>query len=297
MRNDTNAGTAVLPYAKHHSTGACAAAAVSRDVELLVRYRSYFRASPVGSATELKTAMALRYQVYCLERRFVDATQFPDGLESDALDNQSVQGLLLDRLSNEAIGTVRLILPGQERLPIHSMLWRQNINPIFHFPDDKCAEVSRFALSRQFLRQIREAPSCVESRPSSYSGLPRLGLVQVLLQITVDQGVTHWAAMMQPSLLRMLAAMGIHFKPIGPLVAYHGMRQPCVCDVAQMLKRLFREKPDNWQVVTDGGRLSRTSAFGGPTGPTAPSVPISDISFVGIGGENMQSMAKLPDDK
>jgi len=256
MRNDINAETAVLPYAKGPSAGARAASAVSPDVELLVRYRSYFRASLVESPTQLKMALALRYRVYCLERQFKDATQFPDGLESDELDNQSVQGLLMDRRSNEAIGTARLILPGREKLPIHSVLWRQGGTPTLHFPGDKSAEVSRFALSRQFLRHTRKVPSCAESQSSSYGGLPRLGLVQVLLQMTIDQGVTHWAAMMQPSLLRMLAAMGIHFTPIGSLVAYHGMRQPCVCDVAQMLGRLLLEKPDNWQVVTDGGRLS-----------------------------------------
>jgi len=53
----------------------------------------------------------------------------------------------------------------------------------------------------------------------------------------------------------MLAAMGIHFTPSGPLVSHHGLRQPSYCHLAEMLERLGSERPDHWMVVTDAGKL------------------------------------------
>jgi N-acyl amino acid synthase of PEP-CTERM/exosortase system len=61
---------------------------------------------------------------------------------------------------------------------------------------------------------------------------------------------------MEPKLLRMLAAMGIHFTPVGPIVSHHGLRQPSYCHLSTMLKRLKGERPEHWMVVTDAGRLA-----------------------------------------
>jgi len=69
-------------------------------------------------------------------------------------------------------------------------------------------------------------------------------------------------AMMPPSLLRMLARMGIAFEPIGPLVSYHGLRQPCGCEITQMLESLSRKNPTHWQIMTDGGRLADQASSG-----------------------------------
>jgi hypothetical protein len=54
----------------------------------------------------------------------------------------------------------------------------------------------------------------------------------------------------------MLAAMGMHTTSVGPLVSYHGLRQPIYCCLSETLERLHRERPDHWSVVTDGGILA-----------------------------------------
>jgi N-acyl amino acid synthase of PEP-CTERM/exosortase system len=56
---------------------------------------------------------------------------------------------------------------------------------------------------------------------------------------------------MEPTLLRMLAAMGIRFRPVGPSVEYHGLRQPCYCVVSDVLKSVRYERPTFWSVLTD----------------------------------------------
>ena len=68
-------------------------------------------------------------------------------------------------------------------------------------------------------------------------------------------GLTHWAAVMEPKLLRMLAAIGLHFTPVGPPVSHHGLRQPAYACIADTLERMRRERPDHWMVATDAGSL------------------------------------------
>ena len=217
------------------------------DARSLLRYRTYFRTEAVASADLLRMAYSLRYQVYCLERQFETPRLYPGRLETDAYDAQSVHGLLFYRPAGHAIGTSRLILPGRNAkpLPVQAHLARSDINLSGRFPWERSGEVSRFAISRLFRPDRTER-----------SELPCLGLVQLILRLSRAHGITHWVALMTPALLRMLAMMGIEFVPVGSLVSCHGLRQPCGCEIAQMLETLQHKNPARWQVVTDGGSLA-----------------------------------------
>jgi N-acyl amino acid synthase of PEP-CTERM/exosortase system len=81
-----------------------------------------------------------------------------------------------------------------------------------------------------------------------------LGLIESLVRMSVDNGITHWCAVMEPTLLRLLTRLGIHFEPIGPLVEYHGRRQPCYIPLEVLLPRVQRERPDVWEVITREGQ-------------------------------------------
>jgi hypothetical protein len=110
-------------------------------------------------------------------------------------------------------------------------------------PVSTTAEVSRFALSK-----VRRA----ESRASQ--GLLRLSLVQGLVMLSRETGITHWCAMMEPSLLRLLTTTAIYFRALGPLVEHHGLRQPAYNSVDEIFGRMYEEKPSMWNFITDGGR-------------------------------------------
>ena len=73
--------------------------------------------------------------------------------------------------------------------------------------------------------------------------------------MSIEHGITHWCALMEPTLLRMLAAMAIRFRPIGPSVEFRGRRQPCYIDVYEMLEAVRHERPAFWEMITDGGTL------------------------------------------
>src|SRR6202020_19338 len=69
-----------------------------------------------------------------------------------------------------------------------------------------------------------------------------------------ELGLTDCWAVMERTLLRLLKSSAIHFRALGPLVEYHGMRQPCCANIAETVARMHVERPEIWAFVTDNGR-------------------------------------------
>lgn len=232
----------------------------------VTRFDTYFHLVSANTRELLETAFALRYQVYCLERRFEDPTQQYEGLERDGFDRHAVHSLIFHRPQGEAIGTARLILPQAARrnsLPIQQLLQKQGIAPADFFPNDSVAEISRFAISDSFRRRTpaSDRSQTIASKRELRSNLPCLGLFQILLRQSIELGIDYWSAVMEPHLMRMLVSMGIRFQPIGPVVSYHGLRQPSYCHVPLMLRNLALTKPESWAVVTNNGELMYAPAI------------------------------------
>ncbi len=232
-------------------------AAYEEKCRSLAHYNANFYSLKADTTELKKQAFALRYQVYCLERHFEDANEHPQMLETDQFDPQSVHGLVLDRQTNEPIGTSRLILPnsGDNPLPMASLLCGQGVNTHSLFLDNQTAEVSRFAITRQSIRRYSDTLAVRDADARQLANLPCLGLIQMLLRLSLENDIRYWAAVMEPKLLRMLAMIGVRFNSVGALVMHHGLRQPSFCEISQMLRTLKVEKPENWAVITDGGHL------------------------------------------
>lgn len=232
------------------------------EESLLDRYNRDFRCVVADGPELLRQAYETRYQVYCVENAFENPKDHDDGCESDNLDAISAHSVLIFQPTGEVIGTVRLVLPGGETPSSFAMqkIYDQ-CGGSTPFPPSSTAEVSRFSISKQSRRGLgntvpihaARAPMLRRAEP-----LMSLGLIQGLVRMSNLNGVTHWCAVMEPKLLRMLAAMGIHFRPIGPLIEYHGQRQLCYCEVETVLKTVRRERPSFWEIITDGGVLLST---------------------------------------
>jgi N-acyl amino acid synthase of PEP-CTERM/exosortase system len=229
------------------------------QTDILARYTGYFRTQLADTPQLISAAQAIRYQVYCLERKFENEAEHNDCRECDGFDDAAVHALIFHRPTSEAIGTARLIpLSDMDALqPIRQLLRENGLRARDHVPLETTAEISRFAISNQFRRRRSDDGS---ADPERRSNLPCLGLIQELVRQSLAQGLTHWAAVMEPKLLRLLAGLGIFFTPVGPLVCHHGLRQPSICNLSEMLERLKRTRPHNWMVVTDGGALMPAAA-------------------------------------
>lgn len=229
-------------------------------------YRHYFDTIAVGKEdTALRDeAFRLRYQVYCVENPFEDPAAHPDGLEHDDYDQRAAHCLLLHKPSQSWAGAVRLILPNPED-PNHSFALQEVCRDpmIFdpgRFPVLQMGEISRFCISKDFRRRqgdgLYPASTDPETRTDERRVIPNmtLGLMEGLMRMSLDNGLFYLCAVMERPLLRLLERLGIHFTNIGPLVEYHGRRQPCMLKLETMLQEVRAERPEVWQILSDGGR-------------------------------------------
>ena len=83
----------------------------------------------------------------------------------------------------------------------------------------------------------------------------RLFLMRGIVAVSGAHNLTHWCAIMEQSLLRLLRATAIHFEHVGPAVEYHGVRQPAVGAISTVLGRIRAEKPLVWSFITADGAL------------------------------------------
>jgi len=226
---------------------------------LLDRYNQDFRCVTADTPDLLRQAYETRYQVYCVENPFENPEEHRDGRETDPLDAVSAHSVLI--AGSEVIGTVRLVLP-HPRLPFSFAVKRiiSHFGTNLPIPVMSTAEVSRFSISKS-RRSIGNTVPLHRERPPAMrpaEPLMSLGLIQGLVRMSGQNRITHWCAVMEPKLLRMLGAMGIHFQPVGPLIEYHGLRQLCYCRVASVLENVRLVRPSFWEIITDGGALVPT---------------------------------------
>lgn len=222
-------------------------------------YDKYFYTVPADDEETLRMAFRIRYQVYCVENQFEPAKQHPDKLERDDYDSQSIHAVLIHRPTGRPAGTARLILPelnGWRRpLPIRDVCTHPLLSDTAVIPPATTCEISRFAVSLALVLNGdngEPAPEVIELRRV----VPNLciGLIASLVRMARDAHMRHVAAVMDPALLRLLARLGIHFFPLGPLVSHHGRRQPCHSDIDLALARTWIERREVWRALTGDGR-------------------------------------------
>ena len=201
----------------------------------------YFSAVVVDGIPELLEATyRLRYQVYCLERRFLPAAEYPDQRETDAYDAHSVHVAVVNT-SGEVAATARLIELTDAGLPLlnHCALFLDVVPS--SFVTGRVVEVSRLSVSRRYNRRAGDAYYALagakfgiteeERRTSNRGGEIIMTLCHALYQASKRSGYTHWLAATEKSLQRLIAAYSLPFEPIGPEVDYYGKVTPYAMSV------------------------------------------------------------------
>ncbi len=208
----------------------------------------------------------LRYLVYCIEHTWLDPAGYPEGLERDQYDDRSLYAVLIHRRSGEALGSVRLVLPephlGVDSLPIAG-LSDPSARPLLrrHLPEHT-AEISRYVVSKTFRRRLGEEcyadvgfsqTSIVEAERRLMPSVT-LGLLRGVYRLSLRHGMTHLCAVMEPALLRLVSRLGLEFTPIGPAVAFHGVRQPCYLQIDRQHDAVLQTNASFYDVITAGAQ-------------------------------------------
>jgi N-acyl-L-homoserine lactone synthetase len=184
----------------------------------------------------------LRHLVFCLETEIFRPA---DGeRETDEFDADARHILLIHRESGQAVGTCRIIPASphvnRDRLPMTRAFPPGILRTL---PTDTTGEISRFALSKQ-------------RRWNCGAGMMmRLGLMQGIVRLSGELGLTHWCAIMEPSLVRLFCMKGIVFRALGPPVEYFGWRQPVFAEISELSTLLKVTHWDVWNYLSLGGTL------------------------------------------
>ena len=216
---------------------------------------SFFSVSEVSCSDHDRMAdlYRLRYEVYCLEAGLIPSQNYPDKLEKDDYDQYSAHFGVYN-LSNELVGTTRLILTNPLDFPIRN---RCTIEKRVAAPEAAIVEVSRLAVSKKYRRRKDDGLTGIES----YKGPNRIDhrirpeiaffLYREMLAYSQKNQITFWYASMERSLFRLLQRFGFIFEQIGPKIDYWGPVYPYLLDIDKALNHIFIHNNKLYHFLTD----------------------------------------------
>ncbi|MCR4337859.1 MAG: PEP-CTERM/exosortase system-associated acyltransferase [Candidatus Omnitrophica bacterium] len=179
----------------------------------------------------------LRFEVYCNECHFISQEDYPEQREKDIYDPQSLHFAAINS-ENEVIGTMRMILPGEHKLPIETHCSDVSIDPK-KIQQQQCVEISRLVISRKLRRrkgdELYYSPDSADTavmkegveflrrhRPMAF------GLYREIYHESKRRGIQEWYSLMEKSLWLLLRIHGFHFECVGKQVDVYGPVNPYI---------------------------------------------------------------------
>lgn len=194
----------------------------------------------------------LRYQVYCLEEGFEAHDNYPDQMERDSWDNNSVHFLVRSKLSKEWVAAMRLVLPRHEGLPLENLCTIDSRVLPFHH-GESTAEVSRICIKNTFRRnrqpvtgyddsdaRANAAGEVVANRQRYRKSEIMLGLFRAASVYSRESDIRSWYLLTTPALARLINQMNVQLLRIGSACLHRGQRFPFFADLKESEQRLKR---------------------------------------------------------
>ena len=142
-----------------------------------------------GDPRLLDECYRLRYRVYCEEKRFLEASDYPDGREIDEFDAVAVHVGAIDA-HGEVAGVARVVAPNPLGYPLsrHCAFFP---NVRLDEPGMRTVECSRIMISRHYAQRRRTEPF--------------LTIVKGVMQQAKRAGATHLIGATEPGFFRLIA--------------------------------------------------------------------------------------------
>jgi N-acyl amino acid synthase of PEP-CTERM/exosortase system len=202
----------------------------------------------------LRDVQKLRYDVYCLECKYLDATRHPDGFETDEYDAHSAHFCARNE-RQEMVATLRLVFDSRLGFPLEGHA--QDLSPEYReLPRDKTAEISRLILAKSYRRRANDGlygadlgdPSGMTEAELTYrrSQYPLIlfGLFKEMYVESLRLELQYWVAAMEPGLQRMLARFGLGLKQVGEPMSYYGQVIPYYASIEELSRFVMESHPD-----------------------------------------------------
>jgi N-acyl amino acid synthase of PEP-CTERM/exosortase system len=217
--------------------------------------KEYFTFTKVERSNKalMEQVFRLRYQVYCLECNFLKPEDYPDGIEMDEYDDQSVHFAAMNE-DGQVIGTMRLILQGKHIFPVEHHCPGIVIDKT-GLPQVSYAEISRLVISKKLRRRKNDElyyePQIEDVKVTTAENIQFLrrakpmafGLYREAYQESKRIGITHWYSLMEKSLWLLLRIHGFVFEPIGEEVDVYGPVRPYIGKITQIEAEVQKKFP------------------------------------------------------
>jgi N-acyl amino acid synthase of PEP-CTERM/exosortase system len=193
----------------------------------------------------LRESFRLRYEAYCERQGFLDPSEYPDGLERDAFDDDSSHIGVVHRATGLLTATARIVygpaFSGASPLPLSGHCTLTEPAEGLLNQTRYVGEISRFVLSSPAIATIVSRHPAAELRRSSLSAM--LTLYKSIYQTGRITGTAVLVAAMEKSLRRLVTRFSFPFHQIGPEVDYFGPVAPFLLDLDELDDVLFDEAP------------------------------------------------------
>ena len=191
-----------------------------RSAQIVVAPREPYVAPARVPDAALHALQRLRYEVYCLEQRFVDAACCTDGRETDEYDPHAIHFAAATD-TGEVVATLRLVLDS----PLGFPLERHASSLLDERPRGERArtgEVSRLIIASRYRSSTIREP------------LILFGLFRHLYEESWRLGLDYLIAAMEGKLARLLRRLGFPFAELGDPISYFGQVIPYGAPLATM---------------------------------------------------------------
>jgi len=218
-------------------------------------FAPYFRSHQVRFGQDealMRRIYELRFQIYCQERGFLPAANYPDGLESDQYDASAAHFCTFN-LKDELVGYVRLVHPsGSQTFPFQSHC-ATLLEGVTLPPPSQSAEVSRLIVHHDYRRRRGDTLAGVNLERSrgtpdhemrSQSPQILLSLYRQIYAFSRTNGIRYWYAAMERNLARILTQLNFDFRPIGRLIDYYGPVTPYLADLHKTEAKVGKRQPE-----------------------------------------------------
>lgn len=183
---------------------------------------------------EKMTAYRLRFRVYCLERGFFDADNYPDQYETDEYDSCSVHFGALDE-RGALCSSMRLIQHNLLDFPIRQHFEWTDLP--HDYDPHRAVELSR-------LVSLKNYPNMTDINFDIYG---------IAYRWSVRNGIRFWLAIMEKSLISVFRFLGVPFTPLGPPHDHTNVLSYPMCVSLDALAAGMSEKrPERWRQLSRG---------------------------------------------
>ena len=218
----------------------------------------------------------MRHKISCEEHGHECPTAPGSYLECDEFDDMSEHFILKHRISNEMVGSLRVVLPNDESPSASFPLQKYCDHPLLKFDEKalRLCEISRFCTAKRFRKRKKDGRYLSAYSPQDIikaheSGKMRYirrripytqaALLQGAFEIAMKEGILDCLWMVEPEHLESLQQIGFSYRILGPKLDVHGGMQPLIFNIKHVLDNMKHNAPHCWVVISDNGRLQKTA--------------------------------------